>query len=116
VRNSVKETLSSHLDESVSLTLFRTAQESLRNVAKHSHAHHVKVELIGGEHDLRLRVSDDGVGFDHKQAKNAQGLGLVSMQERLKLVGGQLSIWSRPSLGTQVEAIIPVTAKYALTA
>ena len=108
--------LPSHLDESVSLTLFRTAQESLRNVAKHSHAHHVKVELIGGECDLRLRVSDDGVGFDHKQAKNAQGLGLVSMQERLKLVGGQLSIWSRPSLGTQVEATVPVTAKYALTA
>jgi PAS domain S-box-containing protein len=108
--------LPSHLDESVSLTLFRTAQESLHNVAKHSHAHHVKVELIGGEHDLRLRVSDDGVGFDPRQANNTQGLGLVSMQERLKLVGGQLSIWSRPSLGTQVEGTVPVTAKYALTA
>jgi PAS domain S-box-containing protein len=106
----------SHLDENVSLALFRTVQESLHNVAKHSHAHHVKVELIGGEHDIRLRISDDGVGFEHRQAQNAPGLGLVSMQERLKSVGGQLSIWSRPSLGTQVEGTVPVTAKYALTA
>jgi PAS domain S-box-containing protein len=105
--------LPTDLDESVSLSLFRTAQESLHNVAKHSHAHHAKVELTCDANELKLRISDDGVGFDPEQAKNRQGLGLISMQERLKLVGGRLSVWSHPSLGTQVEASVPVTAKYA---
>ena len=108
--------LPASLDENVSLGLFRTTQESLHNVAKHSHAHLAKVELTAEQSYIRLRVSDDGVGFDHERAKNGRGLGLVSMRERLKLVGGQLSVWSRPSLGTQVEATVPITAKYAQTA
>jgi PAS domain S-box-containing protein len=108
--------LPASLDEDVSLSLFRTAQESLHNVAKHSHAHLAKVELTAEESHIRLRVSDDGVGFDHNRANNGRGMGLVSMRERLKLVGGQLSVWSRPSLGTQVEATVPIAAKYAQTA
>jgi len=108
--------LPSDLDENISLNLFRTAQESLRNVTKHSHAHFVKVELTSKAGEIRLRVSDDGVGFQYEQGKNGRGLGLVSMQERLKLVGGHFSVWSRPSLGTQVEATVPLTARYARTA
>ncbi len=107
--------LPASLDENVSLGLFRTAQESLHNVAKHSHAHLAKVELTVEESYIRLRISDDGVGFDHRRAKDGRGLGLVSMRERLKLVGGQLSVWSHPSLGTQVEATVPIAAKYAQT-
>ncbi|HXW93546.1 MAG TPA: PAS domain S-box protein [Terriglobales bacterium] len=102
--------LPADLDEDVSLSLFRTAQESLHNVAKHSHAHLVKVELICEENKLILRVSDDGAGFDFERTTNRQGLGLISMQERLKSVGGQLSVWSHPSLGTQVEASVPAIA------
>lgn len=105
-----------NLDENVSLSLYRTAQESLRNVAKHSHAQHAKLELIGGEAELRLRISDDGVGFLYDEAKRGQGLGLVSMQERLRLVGGQFSIWSRASVGTRVEAVVPTTVKLAQSA
>ncbi len=114
--------LPASLDENISLGLFRTAQEALHNVAKHSHAHLAKVELMYvmntsvEESHISLRVSDDGVGFDPERAKNGRGLGLVSMQERLKLVGGQLYVWSRPSLGTQVEATVPLAAKYAQTA
>lgn len=94
------------IEENISLSLFRTIQESLRNAVKHSHAKHAKVELtrLGGV--IRLRVSDDGVGFDSK-GTGSHGLGLVSMQERLRSVGGEFSIWSRPSLGTQVEATVP---------
>ena len=105
-----------NLDENVSLSLYRTAQESLRNVAKHSHAQHAKVELIGGEAEIRLRISDDGVGFLYDEAKRGQGLGLVSMQERLRLVGGQFSIWSRASFGTRVEAVVPTRVKLAQSA
>ena len=103
--------LSSDLDEDVSLNLFRTVQESLRNVANHSHARHVKVELTSQSGMIHLRVSDDGVGFDPEDAEIHHGLGLVSMRERLRSVGGEFSIWSRPSLGTLVEGIVPATAK-----
>jgi len=98
------------LDAAVRLGLFRTIQESLRNVAKHSQAHHVRVELTGESAGVRLQVSDDGVGFDPNRAR-IRGLGLVSMRERLRLVGGQFSIWSQPSLGTRIEATVPGNAK-----
>jgi PAS domain S-box-containing protein len=106
----------SNLDENVSLSLYRTAQESLRNVAKHSHAQHVKVELMGMQTDILLRISDDGVGFFYDEATKGQGLGLVSMQERMRLVGGQFSVSSGASLGTQVEAIVPIKATLAQSA
>lgn len=95
------------LEEDVSLNLFRVVQESLRNVVKHSHAHHVKVELTWQSSALRLRVSDDGVGFDPENERIDHGLGLISMRERLRSVGGKFSICSKPSLGTQVEGTIP---------
>ncbi len=99
--------LPGNLEEDVSLNLFRVVQESLRNVVKHSHANHVKVELTWQSSALRLRVSDNGVGFDPENEKVDHGLGLISMRERLRSVGGKFSIWSKPSLGTQVEGIIP---------
>lgn len=105
-----------HLDENVSLSLFRTAQESLHNAAKHSHAQHIKVELTGEPALVRLRVSDDGIGFDLSQIPECRGLGLISMRERMKLAGGELSIWSRPSLGTQVEGMVPVISGRAQSA
>jgi PAS domain S-box-containing protein len=104
------------LDENVSLTLYRVIQESLRNVVKHSRARHVKVELNARPTVVHLRVSDDGIGFNADHEENNQGLGVVSMRERLRLTGGELSIWSRPSLGTQIEAIIPLAAERARTA
>jgi len=95
------------LDENVSLSLFRTAQEALRNVAKHSQALHAKVELVRHSTVVRLRVSDDGVGFDPDRDSARHGLGLISMRERLRSAGGHLVVWSRPSLGTQIEGTVP---------
>jgi PAS domain S-box-containing protein len=99
------------LEEAVSLSLFRTVQESLRNVARHSRASEVKVDLIHKSGMIRLRVSDDGVGFDPSRPGNPLGLGLVSMGERLRSVGGQFSVWSRPGDGTQVEGTVPAVLK-----
>jgi len=101
------------LEENVALNLFRVVQESLRNVSKHSHARHVKVELTSQSKGLHLFVSDDGVGFNPGDEDVHRGLGLVSMRERLRSVGGEFSIWSKPSLGTQVEAVVPIAAKSA---
>jgi signal transduction histidine kinase len=101
------------LDDTVSLSLFRTIQESLRNVAKHSRAHHVKVELSRHSGQIKLRICDDGIGFnpDHLGENNGHGLGMISMAERLRSAGGQLSIWSRPTFGTRVEGRVPATLR-----
>ena len=95
------------LEETISLSLFRTVQESLHNVVKHSRARHVKVELSFQSGVVDLRVSDDGTGFDPGKSREKHGLGLVSMRERLRSVGGEFSIWSKPSLGTQVKGTVP---------
>lgn len=99
------------IEENTALSLFRTVQESLRNVAKHSQARHVKVEVTCPSTVVQLRVSDDGVGFNPEDARHKRGLGLVSMRERLLSVGGEFSIWSKPSLGTQVEGQVPAARK-----
>jgi len=96
------------LDETVSLSLFRTIQEALRNIGKHSQAHHVKVELTGESLLVRLRIVDDGMGFSPDHPNDPHGIGLVSMRERLKAVGGDVSILSRPSSGTLVEGTVPI--------
>jgi len=103
--------LPENLDENVSLNLFRTVQECLRNAVKHSQARHVKVELTCQSGKVHLRVSDDGVGFNPDASRLNHGLGLVSMQERLRSVGGEFSIRSTPSLGTLVEGSVPAATK-----
>ena len=103
--------LPENLDENISLNLFRTVQESLRNVIKHSQARHVKVDLTSQSGVVHLRVSDDGVGFNPEASQRNPGLGLVSMRERLRSVGGDFSIWSKPSLGTLVEGNVPAATK-----
>jgi signal transduction histidine kinase len=85
-------------------TLFRVAQEALANVARHSKAQHVTVELAAKENDIVLTVEDDGVGFDLSQTE--KGVGLDSMRERLETIGGQLSLSSEPVGGTRVRASI----------
>jgi signal transduction histidine kinase len=97
------------LDSEVSLTLFRVAQEALRNAGKHSAARNIRIELIGETVGLLLRISDDGVGFD-PSTKTSCGLGMISMEERLRLANGTLSICSRVGLGTQIEARVPLSA------
>jgi len=101
------------LDDNVSLSLFRTVQESLHNVVKHSRARHARVELNCESAVIHLCISDDGAGFDPEKERNMHGLGLVSMRERLRSVGGEFSISSRPSLGTQVKGTVPATTKAA---
>ncbi len=99
------------LDSDISLTLFRVAQESLHNVVKHSHAKKVRVELVGSADEVLVRVSDDGVGFTANRHRT--GLGMISMNERTRLVGGTFTVSSIPSLGTQVEAAIPLSTRTA---
>jgi PAS domain S-box-containing protein len=91
----------------VELCVFRVAQEALRNAVQHSTARHVTVTLWGTADTLYLIVWDDGRGFDPDVVGRGQGVGLTSMRERMKLVGGQVSITSRVALGTTILARVP---------
>jgi len=94
--------------EDVALCLYRIAQEALQNVVKHSGCRRAAVEVAGTADALCLRVGDDGAGFDPGTADGTARLGLVSMQERLRLVGGTLAIDSRPGAGTRIEVRVPL--------
>jgi len=92
----------------VTLCLFRIVQEALRNVVKHSGAEAAEIELSGHADGINLCISDSGRGFDVESAREGAGLGLVGMRERLRLIGGHLSIESEPSHGTRVRVRIPL--------
>jgi PAS domain S-box-containing protein len=98
------------IPKDVTLCLFRITQEALRNVAKHSGAMKADVELSGQRDCIDLCVSDPGIGISAESAKGDCGLGLVSMRERLRLVGGQLTIKSKPfHRGTRVLVRVPLS-------
>lgn len=102
--------LAATLSPDVSLCFFRVLQEALHNAAKHSGEQHFEVRLWGTPDEIHLTVGDSGVGFDMNEAKTSPGLGLISMQERLKLLNGILSIESRLQRGTTIHASVPLTS------
>jgi len=89
------------------LCLYRVAQESLRNITKHSRARSAMVELSQTRDAVELKVSDQGVGFEPGQLLESRGLGVVSMEERVKLLHGSLEVVARPGAGTELKARIP---------
>jgi len=95
----------------ISLSLFRVLQEALHNAAKHSGASRFAVHLWGTPGEIHLMVSDAGAGFDVGAAMKGRGLGLVSMQERIRLVNGAISITSKLMRGTEIRVRVPVRAE-----
>jgi PAS domain S-box-containing protein len=94
----------------VSLCLFRVLQEALHNAVKHSGAYNVEVKLWGTPNKVHLTISDSGRGFNIDDAKMTRGLGLLSMEERLKQLEGVFSIESQPKRGTTIRASVPVNS------
>jgi len=90
--------------EAVKEALFRTAQEALNNVLRHSGVKEASVELGFGEREVRLRVQDAGKGFAPGAPEGGQSFGLVNMRERVEAVGGSFRLDSVPGSGTTVEA------------
>ena len=105
-----EENVPVQLAPELSLCLFRILQESLNNVCKHSHASVAWVRLAGEPDGIRLTVQDNGIGFDPADKRNRGGLGLLSMSERLRLVGGTIGIDSVSSDGTTVNVRVPINA------
>jgi signal transduction histidine kinase len=83
-------------------------QEALHNIAKHSRASSVIVHLTGDGQQLALSITDNGIGFEVGRIRTARGLGLISMRERIHLVGGQFDISSKPGAGTKIQARVPL--------
>ena len=103
----VHHSIPEQIPKDVTLCLYRIAQEALRNVVKHSGVAEAEVELLGHDDRIDLCISDSGAGFNPESAQRTSGLGLISMQERLRLVGGHLSVESEPSHGTRIRVRIP---------
>ena len=96
------------LPASVSAALYRVAQEALRNIGKHAAVDPIVISLIGDEGELQLGIADSGPGFDVAAVRGRGGLGIISMQERLRLIGGVVEIDSTPGQGTTVLARVPL--------
>jgi PAS domain S-box-containing protein len=97
----------------VEIGCYRVVQEALNNVARHAQAHNVRVEVALREGELRLLIQDDGVGFDveaaRERASGGASMGLLSMTERARLLGGQLKVESSPGRGTEIRAVFPAS-------
>ena len=98
------------LTDDVALCLFRVVQEGLNNVVKHSGVREAHVRLTGTGSGLRLTIADSGRGFDGAAAAVKGGLGLVSMRERVSLVGGAFTLESHPDRGATIIAHVPLAA------
>src|SRR6185369_8220928 len=98
----------SEIPRDVKLCVFRIAQEALRNSARHISALSVQVVLEQTRDAIRLSVSDNGVGFDPDSDQIKKGLGFISMKERLRLVEGDLQVYSQPLRGTRIEVRVPL--------
>ena len=101
------EQLPASLPENVSLCLYRIAQESLLNIRKHAGPTEVSLSVRGEGGGVKLRVADTGDGFNLDEARKSGGLGLISMEERARLVNGKFDIRSQPGQGTTVEVFVP---------
>jgi len=98
------------LPSDVALCLYRVTQESLRNIAKHAEAAEARISLQATGEEIVLSVGDSGAGFDPDEGRSARGLGLGSMEERVRLIHGRLSIDSEPGRGTIIEVRVPLSA------
>ena len=95
--------------------VYRIAAEALRNAFRHAQAQHIELEIRYDQHQVRLRIRDDGKGVDSQvlDGESRPGhWGLPGMRERAKLVGGNLEVWSKRDCGTEVELSIPASIAY----
>jgi two-component system sensor histidine kinase UhpB len=93
--------------DEVALCLYRVAQEALRNVVNHAQARSARVELSRQNGRVAMRIADDGRGFEPGTAAGRRGLGLISLDERVRMLAGTLGIESAPHIGTIVSVTVP---------
>jgi two-component system sensor histidine kinase UhpB len=92
----------------VALCLFRVTQQALANAVQHARAHTIQVRLAAQNGNIELAIMDDGVGFV-PESRSRHGLGLRSIDERVRLVGGTVRLESQPGRGTDLRLLVPLT-------
>jgi signal transduction histidine kinase len=96
------------LPHQIEREIYYALREALTNVTKHSHASQAEIQIIQTPDLIQASLRDNGVGFEQGYQKNRSGLGLSSMEDRIKKIGGRLTIKSSPGLGTTVMFAIPL--------
>ncbi|MHC4396397.1 MAG: PAS domain-containing protein [Planctomycetota bacterium] len=99
------------IPKDVALCIYRIMQESLRNIAKHAKVNEAEVLLTGSDGGIGLCVKDSGTGFDPANVHSKRGLGLASMEERVRLIQGELLIQSQPGQGTVIKLWAPLPGR-----
>ena len=99
------------IPKDVALCIYRVIQESLRNIAKHAQVKEAEVMLTSKEDCIHLCVRDSGVGFNPVDIHGKAGLGLASMEERVRLIRGELSVKSQSGQGTTIDLEAPLTRR-----
>ncbi len=107
------ENISDALSDPLKLCVYRMVQESLNNANRHAHAKNVTVELNQSANSISVKIEDDGSGFDPKRTR---GMGLLGMEERVKRLGGTLTIESRPGTRTIIRAELPIDTNTSASA
>lgn len=95
----------------IGITLFRILQEALHNAVKHSGVKRLEVLVLEQAKEIHLTIRDEGKGFDVEEARQGTGLGLASMEERVRLVNGTMTIESKPMCGTTIGVHIPLASE-----
>jgi signal transduction histidine kinase len=96
------------LNREIALCIFRIVQEALRNIGRHSGATEAHVHVVQQDSEIRLRIADNGRGFEMPRLARHAGLGLVGMRERVRLVRGTINVDSAPDQGTRIEVDVPL--------
>jgi len=104
------------ISREIASCLYRVAQESLHNVTRHASAKKVSVTISMKKDGIVLSVLDDGTGFEPAVARGSGGLGLIGMEERARLVKGELTIAAKPGTGTRITLHVPLPASAPLSA
>ncbi|MHC4353520.1 MAG: PAS domain-containing protein [Planctomycetota bacterium] len=99
------------IPKDAALCTYRVMQESLRNIAKHANVKKAEVLLTGTDEGIQLCIKDNGIGFDPVSVRGKGGLGLASMEERVRLIQGEFSIQSQSERGTTIELWIPLSRR-----
>jgi PAS domain S-box-containing protein len=102
-----KTDIVTRIPSEIGVTLLRISQEALHNAVKHSGVRRVEVQLSERSNEIYLTISDTGKGFDMETVRQGRGLGLISMEERVRLVNGTIEIQSKPMGGTTVHVHVP---------
>jgi signal transduction histidine kinase len=98
------EEITPDLKEEVKICIYRITQEALNNVARHSEAHHAWVSIHADTRSIAVKIRDDGKGFDPR----SRGLGILGMEERVRLLHGSFEVASKPGEGTAITARLPL--------